>query len=267
MSSISYIPISFLSSKEKRHVSVSNIVDFMTKKYILRSGSLHTSWQWTITVNTSSHGLRNPSGFESGSDWFSGFMKCHPNLSIRNAQATSLSRATSFNRPNVERFFKKLGHLIEKQSSSGGESAGPLNSSLSCSTDFSPSALHPFPKAGPRKTPSGKRKKRQSEILTHKPVKQALEEVEKKRSTGKCKKKKRINLPSGKGHKKTKQTSKRPKPNDQEDSDTSDDENFCIVATLCKLKVKRSVGQVCTLSVLGPQSLHPRGSHLHLPQL
>lgn len=57
----------------------------------------------------------------AGTDWFSGFMKRHPNLSIRAAQPTSLSRATSFNRPNVERFFKKLGDVIEKHSFTGND--------------------------------------------------------------------------------------------------------------------------------------------------
>lgn len=43
---------------------------------------------------------------------------------------------------------------------------------------FSPSAIRPFPKAGPRKTTGRTRKRRQREILTDKPVKQALMEEE-----------------------------------------------------------------------------------------
>ena len=61
--------------------------------------------------------------------------------------------------------------------------------------------------------------------MTDTPVKQALEEEARKKTF-----KKRITLPPGKVQKKkAKQRSKRPKPKVQEDSETSDDENFCIV--------------------------------------
>ncbi|KAG8236543.1 hypothetical protein J437_LFUL011320 [Ladona fulva] len=43
----------------------------------------------------------------AGVDWFSGFMKRHNLLSIRSAQATSLTKA-SFNEINVKAFFKNL---------------------------------------------------------------------------------------------------------------------------------------------------------------
>lgn len=53
---------------------------------------------------------------QAGADRFSNFMKRHPSLSIRTPEATSLSRATSFNKENVASFFKKLAEVIDRES-------------------------------------------------------------------------------------------------------------------------------------------------------
>lgn len=51
---------------------------------------------------------------EAGSDWFGAFIKRNTNISIRAPEATSLSRATAFNKTNVSVFFSKLSSVLDK---------------------------------------------------------------------------------------------------------------------------------------------------------
>ena len=51
---------------------------------------------------------------QAGSEWFASFMKRHPSLSIRTPEATSLSRASSFNKDTVSIFFTKLAEVIDR---------------------------------------------------------------------------------------------------------------------------------------------------------
>ena len=50
----------------------------------------------------------------AGEDWFAGYTKHIPNHSPRRPEATSLSRATSFNKKNVKGFFENLEMLLDR---------------------------------------------------------------------------------------------------------------------------------------------------------
>ncbi|XP_012559336.1 uncharacterized protein LOC101239882 [Hydra vulgaris] len=47
-------------------------------------------------------------------EWLRGFMMRHKDLSVRKPESTSLSRATSFNKTNVNTFFEKLTSIYKK---------------------------------------------------------------------------------------------------------------------------------------------------------
>jgi hypothetical protein len=49
----------------------------------------------------------------AGKDWLKGFMHRHPDLSIRVPEATSVSRAVGFNRPQVEHFFQVFKEVLD----------------------------------------------------------------------------------------------------------------------------------------------------------
>ena len=50
----------------------------------------------------------------AGCDWLSGFLRRNPNLSIRTPEATSLARATAFNRHSVAQFFSNLRTVMRR---------------------------------------------------------------------------------------------------------------------------------------------------------
>ena len=95
----------------------------MLKDYFIKASKIHyglsakSAWelayQFIIKVNKSS-----PSNWEknksAGKDWLSGFLKRFPELSLQKPEATSLARATSFNKTNVSSFFDKLEECLKR---------------------------------------------------------------------------------------------------------------------------------------------------------
>jgi hypothetical protein len=50
----------------------------------------------------------------AGENWLRGFRSRHPSISLRTPEATSMARATAFNRAHVEGFFNNLIEVMEK---------------------------------------------------------------------------------------------------------------------------------------------------------
>lgn len=71
------------------------------------------AYKCAVTYN-----LRTPEKWHetmmAGADWFSSFMTRNPSLSIRKPQATSLARATAFNRTTTNEFFDNLSTAMRK---------------------------------------------------------------------------------------------------------------------------------------------------------
>ncbi|KAF2897885.1 hypothetical protein ILUMI_08290 [Ignelater luminosus] len=64
------------------------------------------------------HNLKIPKAWKerqmAGIDWLYGFRKRHPEIKLRKPKACSLSRATSFNRHNVQTFFDNLFDILQR---------------------------------------------------------------------------------------------------------------------------------------------------------
>ena len=55
----------------------------------------------------------------AGIDWYNGFMKRHPRLSLRTPEGCSLARATSLNHHNVMQFYNNLEIIMQRETKFG----------------------------------------------------------------------------------------------------------------------------------------------------
>lgn len=112
---------SLTSDYQKRKI-FSNEEETLLKDYLLKASKLHygltrknvcqLAYEFAAANNKEvpqSWDVKRSAGF----DWFRGFMRRNSTLSLREPQATSLSRATSFNRANVGLFYSNLKLVLE----------------------------------------------------------------------------------------------------------------------------------------------------------
>ncbi|XP_043465707.1 uncharacterized protein LOC122500710 isoform X2 [Leptopilina heterotoma] len=110
-------------SKENSYKVFSNEQETALMKYLLKSSAMFyglstrdvrcLAFSFAKRLN-----LSMPKSWEdnkiAGADWLIGFMKRHSDLSLRKPQATSLARATSFNRHNVSMFYGNLAVVMDE---------------------------------------------------------------------------------------------------------------------------------------------------------
>ena len=65
---------------------------------------------------------------KAGTDWYYGFMRRHPQLSLRTPEATSAARARGFNRISVNAFYNLLEQLMHRNRYGPGQQVGCLTS-------------------------------------------------------------------------------------------------------------------------------------------
>jgi DDE superfamily endonuclease len=54
----------------------------------------------------------NAEARKAGQDWFKSFLEINPEVSVRAPEATSIGHLSSFNKPQVDRFFQLLGEVM-----------------------------------------------------------------------------------------------------------------------------------------------------------
>lgn len=64
-------------------------------------------------INAKAHNFNHDKKI-AGVDWVKGFMKRHPDLSIRKPEDTSAARAMGFNKVAVDTFYSLLGEVYDK---------------------------------------------------------------------------------------------------------------------------------------------------------
>lgn len=105
-------------------MALSHEEELLLKEYLQRASTMHyglsakqariLAYEFAVANNKSIKENWSRDKM-AGKEWMLNFMKRH-NFSLRTPEQTSLSRSTSFNKMNVEAFFKNLLNLKDKHS-------------------------------------------------------------------------------------------------------------------------------------------------------
>ncbi|CAK1582112.1 unnamed protein product [Parnassius mnemosyne] len=89
------------------------IIDMESRLYGLTMKDLRGLVYRLAVKNNKRHPFKNEKE-EAGKDWALGFLKRHPELSIRQPESTSSARAAGFNKQVVDQFFNFLGNVYDE---------------------------------------------------------------------------------------------------------------------------------------------------------
>lgn len=99
------------------------VLEDQLKEYLIMSSKMHHGLTRKSAMQLAyelakRNNLKFPDSWntkqQAGVDWLEAYMKRNPELSIRKPEATSLGRATSFNRTTVTEFFENLSRAYRK---------------------------------------------------------------------------------------------------------------------------------------------------------
>ena len=105
--------ISTVFTEEQENVLVSHIKCMEKSLYGLTTTDIRRL-AYDLAERMGVHGKHFVNGSNiAGYDWLSGFLRRHPDLSVRTPEATSISRAVGFNYPQVQRFYGVLKEALD----------------------------------------------------------------------------------------------------------------------------------------------------------
>ncbi|XP_037977944.1 MFS-type transporter clz9 isoform X2 [Plutella xylostella] len=100
-------------SKHEEEELVTYVIEMEKRLFGLTTVGLRKLAYQLAEKNSKAHNFNHDKKI-AGLDWLKGFLKRHPDLSIRKPEATSAARAMGFNKVAVDKFYSLLGEIYDK---------------------------------------------------------------------------------------------------------------------------------------------------------